>query len=110
VALSESCFQKGVGASVRLASGDLPIECILFGEDASRVVLSCDPKQVKRIQQIAVQHGISSELMGETVMKTLDIFVDGKIAVSAPVETLRADFEGSLEKALGSDPAAMAAD
>jgi phosphoribosylformylglycinamidine synthase len=110
VALSESCFQKGVGASVRLASGDLPIECILFGEDASRVVLSCDPKQVKRIQQIAVQHGISAELMGETVMKTLDIFVDGKIAVSAPVETLRADFEGSLEKALGSDPAAMAAD
>jgi phosphoribosylformylglycinamidine synthase subunit PurL len=110
VALSESCFQKGVGASVRLASGDLPIECILFGEDASRVVLSCDPKQVKRIQQIAVQHGISAELMGETVMKTLDIFVDGKIAVSAPVETLRADFEDSLEKALGSDPAAMAAD
>ncbi len=110
VALSESCFQKGVGASVRLASGDLPIECILFGEDASRVVLSCDPKQVKRIQQLAVQHGISAELMGETVMKTLDIFVDGKIAVSAPVETLRTDFEGSLEKALGSDPAAMAAD
>jgi phosphoribosylformylglycinamidine synthase len=110
VALSESCFQKGVGASVRLASGDLPIECILFGEDASRVVLSCDPKQVKRIQQIAVQHGISAELMGETVMKTLDIFVDGKIAVSAPVEILRADFEDSLEKALGSNPAAMAAD
>jgi len=110
VALSESCFEMGVGASVRLASGDLPIECILFGEDASRVVLSCDPKQVKRIQQLAVQHGISAELMGETVMKTLDIFVDGKIAVSAPVETLRTDFEGALEKALGADPAVMAAD
>jgi phosphoribosylformylglycinamidine synthase len=110
VTLSESCFEKGVGASVRLASGDLPIECILFGEDASRVVLSSDPKHVKRIQQLAVQHGISAELVGETVIKTLDIFVDGKIAVSAPVETLRADFEGSLEKALGSDPAVMAAD
>jgi phosphoribosylformylglycinamidine synthase len=110
VALSESCFEKGVGASVRLASGDLPIECILFGEDASRVVLSCDPKQVKRIEQLAVQHGITAELMGETVTRTLDIFVDGKIAVSAPVETLRADFEGALEKALRSDPAVMAAD
>jgi len=65
VALSESCFQKSVGASVRLASGDLPIECVLFGEDASRVVLSCDPKQVKRIQQLAVQHGISTEVIGE---------------------------------------------
>jgi len=110
VALSESCFQKGVGASVRLASGDLPIECVLFGEDASRVVLSCDPKQVKRIQQLAVQHGISAEVIGETTVKTLEIFVDGRSAVSAPVAELRADFEGALENALRSDPAVMAAD
>jgi len=110
VALSESCFQKGVGARVRLASGDLPIECVLFGEDASRVVLSCDPKQVKRIQQLAVQHAISAEVIGETTVKTLEIFVDGKSAVSAPVAELRADFEDALENALRSDPAVMAAD
>jgi phosphoribosylformylglycinamidine synthase len=110
VALSESCFHKGVGASVRLASGDLPIECVLFGEDASRVVLSCDPKQVKRIQQLAVQHGISAEVIGETTVKTLEIFVDGKSALSAPVAELRADFEDALENALRSDPAVMAAD
>jgi len=110
VALSESCFQKGVGASVRLASGDLPIECVLFGEDASRVVLSCDPQNVKRIQQLAVQHGISAELIGETSVDMLEIFVDGKIAVTAPVADLRADFEGALENALQSDPAVMAAD
>ncbi len=105
VALAESCFQKGVGASVRLASGDLPIECVLFGEDASRVVLSCDPKQVKRIQQLAIQHGISAEAIGETAEKALEIFVDGKIAVSAAVADLRADFEGALEQALRSDSA-----
>jgi len=110
VALSESCFQKGVGASVRLASGDLPIECVLFGEDASRVVLSCDPQNVKRIQQLAVQHGISAELIGETSVDMLEIFVDGKIAVTAPVADLRANFEGALENALQSDPAVMAAD
>jgi hypothetical protein len=93
---------------VRLASGDLPIECVLFGEDASRVVLSCDPKHVKRIQQLAVQHGISAEGIGETAVKNLEIFVDGKMAVSAPVSELREDFEGALEKALRSDPAVMA--
>jgi phosphoribosylformylglycinamidine synthase len=110
VTLSESCFQKGVGASVRLASGELPIECVLFGEDASRVVLSCDPKHVKRIQQLAVQHGISAEVIGETAAKALEIFVDGRITVSAPVTDLRADFEDALERALHSDPAVMAAD
>ena len=110
VALAESCFQKGVGASVRLASGDLPIECVLFGEDASRVVLSCDPRHVKRIQQLAIQHGILAEVVGETASKLLEIFVDGKIAVSAPVAELRTEFEGALEKALRSEPVAVAAD
>jgi phosphoribosylformylglycinamidine synthase subunit PurL len=110
VTLSESCFQKGVGASVRLASGELPIECVLFGEDASRVVLSCDPKHVKRIQQLALQHGITAEMIGETVMKTLEIFVDGKIAVSAAVSELREEFEAALPNALQSDPALVGAD
>ena len=108
VALAESCFQKGVGANVRLASADLPIECVLFGEDASRIVLSCDPRHVKRIQQLALQHGILAEVIGETAGKTVEIFVDGKIAVSASVADLRSDFEGALEKALHSETAVAA--
>ncbi len=45
VALAEKTFAKGVGARVNLASGGLPAEFVLFGEDASRIVLSCDPGQ-----------------------------------------------------------------
>ena len=43
VALAEKGFAKGVGARVNLAANGLQAEFVLFGEDASRIVLSCDP-------------------------------------------------------------------
>ena len=42
VALAESGFAKGIGMNVDLTSHGLPPEFVLFGEDASRVVISCD--------------------------------------------------------------------
>src|SRR5271163_1781895 len=64
VALSEKAFAKGVGARVNLASNGLPAEYVLFGEDASRIVLSCDPGSVSRIEQIAEQRGIAADVLG----------------------------------------------
>ena len=45
VALAECALPAGVGLSVSLASQQGSLECLLFGEDAGRVVLSCDPSQ-----------------------------------------------------------------
>src|ERR1700677_3946558 len=53
VALAEKGFFKGVGARVNLAANGLPAEFALFGEDASRIVVSCVPENVARIQEIA---------------------------------------------------------
>src|SRR5882762_3094861 len=53
VALAEKAFPNGVGARVHVASDGLPAEFALFGEDASRIVLSCDPDEVERIQRLA---------------------------------------------------------
>ena len=110
VALAKSCFQRGIGANVHLASNGLPLECVLFGEDASRVILSCDPLHVKRIQQLALQHGITAETIGETSSNMLEIAVDGKTAISSAVAALKDAFEGALEVALRSEPSAVAAD
>src|SRR5579871_48102 len=46
VAVSEKAFAKGVGARVNLTSDGLPSEFVLFGEDASRILVSCDPANV----------------------------------------------------------------
>jgi phosphoribosylformylglycinamidine synthase II len=110
VALAEKAFAKGMGARVNLASNGLPAEFVLFGEDASRILISCDPANVSRIQQIAEKHGIDADMLGETVVERLEISLDSKSVVSAPVSDLKAAYESALESALRTDPELMAAD
>ena len=110
VALAEKAFAKGVGARVNLASQGLPAEFVLFGEDASRIVLSCDPANVSRIQQIAEKHGIAAEVLGETIPERLEISFDGQVVVSAAVSELDQAYESALESILRTDPELVAAD
>ena len=100
VTLAECGFAKGVGAEVNLASDDLAPEFVLFGEDASRILISCDPKNVERIKQIGVQFGLSAENIGTTVPENLEIRVDGKMAARAAVLELKKVWASALEEAL----------
>jgi phosphoribosylformylglycinamidine synthase len=104
VALVECAFRNRVGASVKLAASDLPHEFVLFGEDASRVVISCDASNVSRIEQIAVKYALSAEKIGETVPQQLAIQVDGHVTVLASVDELSVVYEGALEQALRTEP------
>jgi phosphoribosylformylglycinamidine synthase II len=110
VALAESGFAKRIGMSVDLTSQGLPPEFVLFGEDASRVVISCDRDKVSAIQQVAVKYGIAAELIGETAAERVEIRLDGRVVVAAPVSELRDAYEGALERALRTEPDVMAAD
>jgi phosphoribosylformylglycinamidine synthase len=109
VTLSEKAFAKGVGARVDLASNGLPAEFALFGEDASLIVLSCDPDNVPRIQQMAEKHGIVADVIGQTIPERLEISLDGKVVVSSGVSELSAAYESALESALRTEPEAVAA-
>jgi phosphoribosylformylglycinamidine synthase II len=110
VAVAEKAFPKGIGARVNLTSGGLFGEYSLFGEDASRVLLSCDPANVARIKEVAERHGISAGVIGETIPEKVEIQLDGKTVVSAAVSELSAAYEGALEAALRTDPELVAAD
>ena len=106
VTLAESAFAKDVGAKVDLASQGLPAEFVLFGEDASRVLISCDRSNLSRIQQLGVKYGISADVIGETVSRQLEITLDGKTVVSAPISELRGVYESALEMALRTESVA----
>jgi phosphoribosylformylglycinamidine synthase len=108
VALAEKAFAKGVGARVNLASNGLPAEFALFGEDASRIVLSCDPESVARIQQVAEKFGIAADVIGETIPERLEISLDGKAVVSSAVSELNLVYESALESSLRTDPELVA--
>jgi phosphoribosylformylglycinamidine synthase len=110
VALAEKAFAKRVGARVNLASNGLPAEFVLFGEDAGRIVLSCDPAQLSRIQQAAEKYRIATKVLGETIPDRLEIALDGKAVVSALVSELSAKYEGALESALHTEVQPVAAD
>jgi phosphoribosylformylglycinamidine synthase II len=110
VALAEKTFAKGVGARVNLVLNELPAEFVLFGEDASRIVLSCDPENVARIQRIAEKYGIAAEVLGETIPERLEISLDGRVVVSSAVAELNRDYESALESTLRTDPELVAAD
>ena len=103
VALAESGFAKGIGVKVNIASHELPPEFALFGEDASRVVLSCDPAQVLRIKEVAVEYGLSVDVLGETAAEQFEVSLDGAVVVSASVKSLRESYEGAFEAALRAD-------
>jgi phosphoribosylformylglycinamidine (FGAM) synthase-like enzyme len=110
VTLAEKAFAKGVGARVNLASSGLPAEFVLYGEDASRIVVSCDPESVSRIQTLAEAYGIAADVLGETITERLEILLDGQMVVSAAVSDLNRDYEGALEAMLRSDSELVAAD
>ena len=103
VALAEKAFPKGVGAKVSLASNGFHAEFVLFGEDAGRILISCDPQQVKRIKQMAESNGIEAELIGETGSESLEITIDGNAAISAQVSQLNRAYESALESVLRTD-------
>jgi phosphoribosylformylglycinamidine synthase subunit PurL len=108
VALAEACFVKSkpgaatpyVGAEVDLNSNGTFTEAVLFGETASRVLISCDQKKAEIIKQLAVKWGVRADRIGRTVPEKLLIRIDGKPAVSAKVSDLRQVWDTALVKAL----------
>ena len=100
VTLAECGFAHGIGAQVDLSSYGLVPEFVLFGEDASRILISCDRENVERIQQIAVQFGLSADRIGNTVADQVEIQVDGRTVAAAGISDLREAWAGALERAL----------
>ncbi|HWR36481.1 MAG TPA: phosphoribosylformylglycinamidine synthase subunit PurL [Clostridia bacterium] len=100
VTLAEAGFTRGIGVDVQLRSDGYSPEYLLFGENASRVLLSCDSKQLGRIQQVASNHGITCSQIGTTAADGFSISIDGAKVLSAKVPELRQVWSSALERAL----------
>ncbi|HSN05378.1 MAG TPA: AIR synthase-related protein, partial [Nitrospira sp.] len=107
VALAECCLSgpdRPRGAVVRLTSGSLRKDALLFGESQSRVVVSAKPAQRQAILDHARVLGVPAAVIGAVGGASLVIHLgEGQAAtktVDVPVETLADRWGFSLERTL----------
>ncbi len=104
VAAAKMCFPSGVGAELDLISAGLPAECVLFAEDASRVLLSCNPGNVEAIEEIALKYGLNAQPVGFTTARRFAIGIDGETVIEGEASAFRQSWRQSLEQALQNEP------
>jgi phosphoribosylformylglycinamidine synthase len=103
VCLAEGSFPAGIGAALTLPESRTVDELALFGEEASRVVISCDPAKTPDIKKIAGNHAITAEILGQTRKDKLEIRRAGKNLLNASVSELKKVWSDALKIALHSE-------
>ncbi len=101
VTLAESCFDTGLGVEAVVAGltadagfGDI---ASLFGESASRVVVSTSAEGAAEVLQRAAAAQVPATLIGRVGGDRIRISVDSRIAVDEPLETAERTWSGALE-------------
>jgi phosphoribosylformylglycinamidine synthase len=96
VALAEMCFGRELGCVVTLASKLRP-DALLFGEDASRIVVAYRPENAARVAAVCASAGAELAEIGEVSGSSLVVkgFLDVKIT------TLKDAWSTALPKVVG---------
>ncbi|OFW14390.1 MAG: phosphoribosylformylglycinamidine synthase II [Acidobacteria bacterium RIFCSPLOWO2_12_FULL_67_14] len=101
VALAECCFGTGLGAAVDLPpveadAGFGPIAA-LFGESASRVIVSVEPQRTADLLALAADEGVPAGVIGTVGGERVRMRVAGSGAIDEPL----ADAERIWSQAIG---------
>jgi phosphoribosylformylglycinamidine synthase II len=100
VALAESCMmapEGSLGAAVKLQPGAVPAHAYLFGEDASRIVISFKPEHEAKVTEAARAAGVPFEKVGAVGGAALKI--DGLLDL--PVARLSKAWRSGIPAVLG---------
>ena len=104
ITLAECCFGGGVGAEISIegvsVSSDARINeaATLFGESASRVIVSLPSDNVTEVLQHAAAARVPARVVGETGGNLLRIAVDGRVAVDMPVSDAERVWSSTIER------------
>jgi phosphoribosylformylglycinamidine synthase len=103
VTLAECCFgTQGVGAEISLeavsAAHGLATHATLFGESASRVLVSVAPNLVTEVLQRAALHGVPAAVIGETGGNRLRMAVGGQTVVDLAVDDAERAWSQAIEQ------------
>ncbi|MBI3050011.1 MAG: phosphoribosylformylglycinamidine synthase subunit PurL [Acidobacteria bacterium] len=89
VTLAECCFNTGLGASVDVppVDGEATFEAVatLFGESASRAVVSVDATRAAELVAMAEAAGVPAAIVGRAGGERIRIAIAGHIAIDEPL-------------------------
>src|SRR5262249_11254737 len=105
ITLAESCFDTGgAGAAVSIEALNIGRDSrlndavALFGESASRIVVSVSPDNVTEILQRAALAGVLARVIGETGGNRLRIAVAGRVIVDISVDDAERVWSSAIER------------
>jgi phosphoribosylformylglycinamidine synthase subunit PurL len=105
VTVAECAFDTaGIGAeisidAVQVARDEaLNIAAALFGESASRVVISVVPEQVTSVLRLAAASGVPARVIGQTGGSRLRIAVAGNIVIDRPVDEVERAWSTAIDR------------
>jgi phosphoribosylformylglycinamidine synthase len=107
IALAEACFDTGgLGVHVDVASvggitDAVRIDATVFGESASRVVVSSDGDRVERLLGAAKTAGVPATVIGKTGGDRIQVFVDGMEALDVLVADAEEAWATAIERKMG---------
>jgi phosphoribosylformylglycinamidine synthase len=99
VALAESCIlNEGheIGAVIHAEAAGISKEAFLFGESQSRVVISINPSNIKRVEEMINSYKFPCRVIGKVGGKALKI----NDKVSVPVSILVGTWRGAVKRRL----------
>jgi phosphoribosylformylglycinamidine synthase len=104
VALAESCFGTGgVGAEAAIhGAGEVGVPALaemaaLFGESASRVIVSATPDDATEVLERAAAAGVPARMIGQTGGNLLRISVAGHPAIDLPIQEVERAWAAAIE-------------
>jgi len=105
VTLAESCFDTGgIGADISIErvavakAEDVNLAAALFGESATRVVVSAAPEAVSNVLKRAADAGVPARIIGRTGGRSLCIAVGGSVVVDVTVADAERAWSDALQK------------
>jgi phosphoribosylformylglycinamidine synthase len=103
VTIAESCFDTGLGVAIDIpavtAETGFTDVATLFGESASRVVVSIEPGNVEAMLTRASKAGVPAAVVGTVGGDRVVMRIDGRVAIDEPRNELERIWSTSIEHA-----------
>ena len=99
VALAECTFDSGgLGASVDIADGSARDDAAVFGESASRVIVSATEQNAATLLRLAAEHGVPAQVIGRTGGTRITLRVSGRPVIDCDLEAAYTTWATAFER------------